>query len=215
MRITALVAQKKTRKHLGERVNIFVDEEFAFALDIRLVEKYHLRKGLLLTEELRSQLLREDGDAKATHRALYFLGYRARSEAEVRARLQRDEWPDDVIERVIERLRDQKFLDDQKFAEMWVENRSSLRPRGARMLQQELRQKGVDRESIEAALPDEDAELENAAFALRKLLRSKERAWEKLEERQRQQKAFQFLMRRGFQFSIAKLAWTQVIEEDL
>lgn len=215
MQITALVAQTRPRKHLGERVNIFVDEKFAFALDIRLVEKYHLRKGLVLSDEFRLQLLREDGDAKATYRALHFLGYRARSEAEIRTRLQRDEWPEDVIERVILRLREQNFLNDEKFAEMWVENRSNFRPRGARMLQQELRQKGVDRETIEAALPDEDAEQENALLALRKLLRSKERAWKDLEERKQQEKAIQFLMRRGFQFSIAKAAWTQVKEEDL
>lgn len=215
MRITALVAQTRPRKHLGERVNIFVDEKFAFALDIRLVEKHQLRKGFLLTSELRSQLLREDGDAKATHRALHFLGYRARSEAEVRARLKRDEWHEEVIERVIERLREQGFLDDQRFAEMWVEDRSNFRPRGARALRQELRQKGVDKETIETALPDEERESENAVSALRKLLRSKERSWAKLEERKQREKAIQALMRRGFQFSTAKAAWEEVKEEDL
>lgn len=214
MPITALVAQTKTRRHLGERVNVFVDEKFSFALDIRLVEKHRLSKGQEISDEFRSQLLREDGDAKATNRALHFLGYRARSEAEVRARLKRDEWPEEVIERVVIRLRDQKFLDDEKFAENWVENRSHSRPRGARMLQQELRQKGVERETIDAAMPDDEAEMENANLALQKLLRSKERAWEKLEERERRDKAIQFLMRRGFNYSVAKNAWSKSQEED-
>ena len=214
MRITSLVAQTRTRKHLGQRVNVFVDEKFAFALDIRLVEKYKLARDLVITPELRSQLLREDGDAKATNRALHFLGYRARSEAEVRTRLKRDEWPDEVIERVLLRLREQGFLNDENFAEMWVENRSHSRPRGARMLQQELRQKGIERETIEAALPDDEAELQNAIFALQKQLRSKERAWQNLDERERRDKAIQFLMRRGFNYSSAKTAWTQVQEEE-
>ena len=212
--ITSLVGQTRTRRILGERVNVFVDEKFSFALDIRLVEKHKLARGVLVDANFLSQLLREDGDAKATNRALHFLGYRNRSESEVRARLQRDEWADEVIERVIIRLRDQGFLNDEKFAENWVENRSHSRPRGARMLQQELRQKGVERETIDAAMPDDETEMENANSALQKLMRSKERAWEKLEERDRRDKAIAFLMRRGFNYSVAKNAWTKMLEED-
>jgi regulatory protein len=211
--ITALVAQSRTRRILGERINIFVDEKFSFALDMRLVEKYKLARGMEVNAALLSQLLREDGDAKATNRALHFLGYRARSEAEVRARLQRDEWPDEVIARVLVRLREQGFLNDEKFAENWVESRSHSRPRGARMLQQELRQKGVERETIDAALPDDEAEMENAIFALQKLLRSKERAWQNLEEKEKREKAIAFLMRRGFNYAVAKNAWTKTLEE--
>lgn len=214
MRITSLVAQTKTRRHLGERVNVFVDEKFAFALDIRLVEKYGLAKGQPLSDELRAQLLREDGDAKATHRALHFLGYRARSEAEVRARLQRDDWPEEVIERVLLRLREQGFLNDEQFAQNWVESRSHFRPRGARMLQQELRHKGVERETIAAALPDDAAELQNAVAALRKFLRSKERAWQDWDEKEQREKATQFLLRRGFHYPVAKAAWTKLREEE-
>lgn len=213
MRITALVAQTKTRKLLGERVNVFIDDKFSFALDIRLVEKYKLARNQIITTEFRARLLSEDGDAKATNRALHFIGYRARSEAEVRARLKREDWPDEVIERVLGRLREQKFVNDGHFAEMWVENRSLTRPRGARALQQELRQKGVERETIEAALPDDEAELQNAAFALQKLLRSKERSWQDLDDKERREKSIQFLMRRGFNYSVAKTAWEQASQE--
>src|SRR5690606_11437998 len=131
----------------------------------------------------------------------------------VRARLKRDDWPDDVIDRVLLRLREQGYLNDENFAQMWVENRSHSKPRGARMLQQELRQKGIERETIDAAMPDDEAEQENAVFALQKLLRSKERAWQNLDERERREKAIQFLMRRGFNYSDAKTAWTQAQED--
>jgi len=212
MRITALVAQTKTRAHLGERVNIFLDEKFAFALDIRVVEKYKLARGQTVTPELRSQLLQEDGDAKAIHQALAFIGHRPRSAEEVRTRLKRQEWDAEVIDRVIARLREAKYLNDEHFAEVWVENRSLTKPRGSRALQQELRQKGVERETIAAALPDEEAELDNAIFALQKLLRSKERSWEKFEEKERREKAIAFLARRGFGYSVAKAAWDKVAE---
>ena len=209
-KITALVAQAKQRKHLGTRVNIFVDEKFSFALDIRVIEKYRLARGSVVDAALLSELLREDGDSKAYAKAMFFLGYRARSEAEVKTRLKRDEWSDEVIDRVLLRLREQGFLNDENFSTMWVENRSHSRPRGGRMLQQELRQKGVDRETIEAALPDADQEADNALAALRQKLR----LWTKFDERTAREKGIQFLMRRGFNYGTAKAAWEQSQEED-
>lgn len=209
-KITSLVAQSKQRKHLGTRVNVFVDEKFSFALDIRVIEKYRLARGSVVDAALLSELLREDGDSKAYAKAMFFLGYRARSEAEVRTRLKRDEWSDEVIDRVLLRLREQGFLNDENFSTMWVENRSHSKPRGGRMLQQELRQKGVEREIIEAALPDSDQEADNALAALRQKLR----LWTKFDERTAREKGIQFLMRRGFNYAIAKAAWEQSREEE-
>lgn len=208
--ITSLVAQAKKRRGAGTRVNVFVDEKFSFALDIRVIEKFRLAKGSAIDADLLTELLREDGDSKAYAKAMFFLGYRVRSEAEVRQRLKRDEWSDEVIDRVLLRLREQGFLNDENFSNQWVENRSHSRPRGGRMLQQELRQKGVDREIIEAALPDADEESENALAALRPKLR----LWQKFDERTAREKGIQFLMRRGFNYGVAKIAWDQSREDE-
>src|SRR5215212_7175344 len=160
--VSAVEAQAKTRRHLGERVNVFVNGKFSFALDADLALRRDVRPGMRLDADQLSQLLAEDGDARAYARALHFLGYRIRSAQEIRARLQRDDWPDEVIERVLARLHDEHLIDDAHFAAAWVENRSLSRPRGARALKQELRGKGVGREEIEAALPDDEQEIENA-----------------------------------------------------
>jgi hypothetical protein len=69
-----------------------------------LAERHGLRPGLPIDAALLDQLLREDGDARAYARALHYLSYRPRSGQEITARLQRDEWPPAVIERVLERL---------------------------------------------------------------------------------------------------------------
>jgi regulatory protein len=157
--------------------------------------------------------LQEDGDAKATARALYFLGFRQRSENEVRQKLREKEFPDDVIDRVLEKLRRNNLISDAKFVEAWIENRSLHRPRGARMLQQELRQKGVAKETIAAALPDQEDELANAICALQKILQSKERTWENLEEKEKYRKTIQYLMRRGFNYAVCKTAWERHQED--
>lgn len=209
--ISLVEAQKTVRRHLGARVNVFVEGKFSFAVGLDVAGKHGLRPGLQLNEEFIEQLLREDGESKAMTSALTFLGHRARSEAEIRARLGKDEWSETVIARVLARLRELRLVNDEEFALQWVDNRSRFKPRGGRMLQQELRQKGVERETIEAALPDADEEVENALLALQKTARK----WERFSEpRERQQKAIEFLARRGFGFGTAKTAWTRFLEED-
>jgi regulatory protein len=205
--ITSVVASAKVRRHLGARVKVFIDEKFSFSLSLDLALEHGLKKELVIDDALLKVLLRADGDAKATSRALNFLGHRQRSENEVRQKLREKEFSDDVIERVLDKLRRNNLIGDAEFAQSWIENRSLYRPRGARMLQQELRQKGISTEIIAAVLPDQKDELINAISALQKILQSKERAWENLEEKEKYQKATQYLMRRGFNYSICKAAW--------
>ena len=208
--ITSIEEQARTRKHLGTRVNVFINDRFSFALDAELVTRYALEAGVVLDAERLQELLEEDGDAKAYARALYYLGFRPRAAQEIRERLRRDEWPDTVIERVIERLQNEKLLNDAAFAALWVENRTLFKPRGSRALRQELRIKGVEKEEIETVLPDADEELANAVAALS----SKERQWQRLEGREREQKMLAWLQRRGFPFGVARSAIKQFDEEN-
>jgi len=208
--ITALEPQAKTRRHLSARLNVFVNDRFSFALDAGLAARRGLEPGVLLDAETLAELLNEDGAAKAYAGALNFLSFRVRSAKEVRARLERDEWPDEVIDAVLSRLQEERLLDDAQFAAMWVENRSRFRPRGTGVLRQELRQKGVEKNSIEAALPDIDEEAENALGALRSKLRS----WQRYEPKEQREKALGFLQRRGFNFAVARAAWEKLREEE-
>ena len=87
--------------------------------------------------------------------ALRLLGYRGRSEAEVRRRLS-PRYDSQVIDRVIAALTQQDYLDDATFARQWRSSRERRRPRGQRLLRQELLGKGVSEETIREALEDFD-----------------------------------------------------------
>ncbi|MDF2441381.1 MAG: regulatory protein [Abditibacteriota bacterium] len=208
--ITRIEEQARTRKHLGARVNVFIDDKFSFAIDADLAQKSALQAGVIISQSTLSHLLREDGATKAYRRALYFASFRARSEREIRERLKRDEWADEIIDDAIERLKAEKVLNDAQFAATWVEGRTLSRPRGSHVLRQELRVKGVAREEIEAALPSADEESENAVSALR----ARWRTWERFEGRERDQKMIEFLQRRGFNYSTARTALKRLEEED-
>ncbi len=96
--ITALEMQKRNK----ERVNVYLDGEYAFSLV--LIEAAKLRKGQTLTDEEIVALRNTDEINRAVNHAVRFLSYRPRSIQEVRRNLAKKGFVDVTIETAIERL---------------------------------------------------------------------------------------------------------------
>ena len=107
-----------------------------------------------MSEEKIEQLRLEDGRERAYQQAMLFLSYRARSESEIRQNLRKHEIPEAVIEQTLERLRQTGLANDDQFAQAWVENRNTFRPRSRRMMAMELQQKGLADEAIQSAVAE-------------------------------------------------------------
>jgi regulatory protein len=96
---------------------------------------------------------------------------------------------------VVDRLRENGLLDDSRFAQTWVENRSEFRPRGKSLLRMELRQRGLQDEAIEAAIQSVDeGELAYQA-GLKQARKLADLDWNQF-----RQKMYGFLARRGFDY---------------
>lgn len=93
---------------------------------------------------------------------LRLLTARARTRAELAGQLTKRGYPDDVSEKVLDRLEQVGLVDDADFAEQWVRSRRANAGKGRRALIAELRTKGVDGELIEAALADDEPGAERA-----------------------------------------------------
>ncbi|HXF64729.1 MAG TPA: RecX family transcriptional regulator [Caldilineaceae bacterium] len=201
--ITALEVQK----HNKERVNVFLDGNFAFA--VSLLAAARLRKGQRLTPAQIAELKEEGAIDLAYQRALRYLSLRPRSESELVTYLQGKEVAEEVIAAVMARLRERGYVDDGAFARFWVDNRTRFRPRGARALRYELRQKGVESSAIDEALEDQDEEA--AAWAA---VEPKIERWQALPREEFDQKLMGFLARRGFGYGvcrrIAQRAWERL-----
>jgi regulatory protein len=202
-KITSLKLQKRNR----ERVNVYLDGEFAFGLS-KLVGGW-LEVGQELSDEKIRQLAAEDEVEAAYQKALHFLSYRARAEKEIVDKLRKRETSDETIDKVMERLQRNKLVDDRDFASLWVENRSEFRPRGKHVLRMEMRQKGISEETIEDAL--EDIDEESLAYRAAKKQARKYRAtdWEEF-----RRKLGAFLARRGFNYDISSTTVKKVWEEN-
>ena len=201
-KITALVVQKRN----PNRVNVHLDGEYAFGL-ARIVAAW-LRVGQELDEEKLKRLQVEDARERAVQQALLFLSYRARSESEIRQNLHKHEIPEEVIEETLVRLRQDGLANDGQFAQAWVENRSTFRPRSRRMLAMELRQKGLDDEAVSSALEDVDDEPLAYEAARKRASRLKGLEWADFRK-----KLSEFLARRGFSYSVIAPVVTRIWNE--
>lgn len=200
--ITALSVQK----HNPQRVNVYLDGEFAFGL-ARIVAAW-LNVGQTLDDEKIVRLKAEDELETAYARALRRISYRPRTETEIRRSLTRSAIPAGVLEVVIERLKNAGLVNDAGFAQSWVENRAALRPRSRRALSYELRQRGIDSEVIERSIEKVDDSALAYKAAVRRAARFSNLDWNDF-----RQKMFRFLAQRGFTYEDSNEAIQRVWQE--
>ncbi len=190
-KITGIEAQKNN----PQRVNIYLDGEFAFGL-AKIVAAW-LKLGQMVDDAKIARLQAEDAQERAYQQAMLFLSYRARSEAEVRKNLEKHEIPPEVVESTLQRLRDERLVNDDEFAQAWVSNRSEFRPRGKRALTVELKKKGLAESAIRSATAAVDESAMAYAAAQKRLRRLEGLEW--IEFRK---KLGEYLARRGFAYDV-------------
>lgn len=202
-KITRITSQRKN----PERKNIYLDGRFAFSLDALEIAQAGLKIGENLNpqEIVYWQKLSEDGKAYA--KALRILSLRLHSSFELRRKL-KNKFPPPVVARVAKRLREEGYLNDSKFAQIFIEERLALHPRAMKLIKQELRTRGVVEEIIKKAsqnLFDEEKEIENALKLAQKKARSIRAAdWQDFFK-----KVGGYLVRKGYSYSIIRQVITK------
>ena len=198
LRMEKVVTALRVQKRNPNRVNVYLDGEFALGLS-RMSAAW-LTVGRKLSETEIAKLLGDDELEVAYQKALHFLSYRPRSSQEVIKKLTDKGFSKQVIETTMERLQGEGFINDNSFAEQWIDNRNTFRPRSRRMLGYELRQKGIPDESIQEAL--ESIEISEEELAYKAGLK-KAQACQNLDWQSFRNKVGSFLARRGFAYNIA------------
>jgi len=202
MRKITAIEPRKNRN----RVNIHLDGEFAFGLD-RFVAAWP-KTGQELSDEKIAKLQADDARERAYQQAMLFLSHRVRSEKEIRQNLRKHEIPEEVIEQTLEKLREGGLANDNQFARAWVENRNIFRPRSRRVLAMELRQKGLDDETVQSAVAGVDEDALAYESAIKRANRFKNLEWSEFCK-----KLSEYLARRGFSYSVIAPIVTRIWNE--
>lgn len=202
-KVTAIRSGKR-----GKRVNIFLDEKFAFSLEAEVALKEGLKAEQALSKEEIEALKKADLFQRCLNAAFHFLSYRPRSEAELRQRLHRRGFDGDDVAAVMARLKAQGLVDDLAFAEFWKDNRESFRPRSQWLTRLELRQKGVTEEIIDRVAAEVDDEASAYRAALSKARRLSTADYDTFRRR-----LGDYLKRRGFGYGLIKPTVERVWQE--
>lgn len=150
------------------------------------------------------------------NKALRFLSYRSRSEKEVKDYLQKKQAPHEIKQAILDFLKERRFVNDEDFATNWIEQRLRIKHKAFRVIEMELKQKGVSKTIIEQAILNSqlsplnfEGDLETA----RKFVQKKLSQYKELSKQEIYRKMGGFLGRKGFEWETIKKAIDSEIKE--
>ncbi len=209
MKITGLSAQKKSKG-----VNVSIDGEYAFSIKhSNTITEKGLYKDKQIDEQEIIDILITDVGNIFKERTIVLISKRLRSEFEIKRYLSKglakyfskyshyfgensDNYKNKLIEEVIDYLKNKNYIDDNKFAKFWIENRIISNKRSLNSIRSELFQKGVQNDIINKLIDNIDSQVE-----LETCKKIAEKKWQKInepDEFKKKQKLFTYLSSKGF-----------------
>lgn len=146
--------------------------------------------------------------------SLKYLSFRPRSIKETRDALRRKKALEEVIEQILQKLIDAKFLNDEDFAAWWVEQRTQFRPKGERIIKAELREKGIDQKIIDKVMQSLSSDSTQKATAVQ-LINKRVSRYKNIGLKELREKMFNFLVRNGFDFDVVRESIDEVLGREV
>lgn len=200
-----------TRQKRKERVNIFLDEKFAFSISSYALVKNNLKVGSILEQKQIDNIQSRENLAILTDLAVKYLSFRPRSEKEIKDYLakkiaQKNEIKYSIASQspqvalIVKKLKKYKYINDSEFALWFLKSRIKSKSRSLAVIKAELRTKGISSEIIEKIInyaPNDLAQAKN-------VISKKAIRWQKLAEVDFKRKAYTYLSSRGFDYDTIK-----------
>lgn len=187
------------------RCSLYLDGKFYCGLPLEVAVKHRLKVGGHIEPEELDEMQLENERYVALDKSLTFISASMKTEKQISDYLKDKGYTPAVIEFVLEKMREYRFVDDEEYARQYL--RSAGKGKGKRLLALELKRKGVDGDAAEAALSEHEGEEEAAKAVFLRYMRGREYTKENL------YKAFRYLMSKGFDYDTAKGAMGDVDED--
>lgn len=185
----------------GEKVKVSED----------LLVRYRLLKGTEITPELFEELKSSAGFDMGLQMAYNYVSYQLRSELEMLQYLKKKEISVQDAQRVIERLKELRLIDDLVFAQSYVRTQIRMSDKGPFHLTQQLKQKGIPEDFILQALDLYSEETQNDVA-----LKAAEKIWNKNHSRSHREnlnKVRSTLMQKGFGAEVIQFVLGELPQE--
>ena len=180
------------------RARVYIDEEFAFVLYRGELRSFHIRAGEEMDEEEYRSIMEEVLPKRAKLRAMNLLKTREYTVRQLHDKLKDGGYPERIIEQALDYVESFHYTDDLRYATGFIRNHEGDRSR--RRIEQDLAVRGIDRDVLERAWDEWEAEggSQDEQDMIDSLLRKKGFDRETADQRQKQ-RMYGFLMRKGFQ----------------
>lgn len=192
--ITALEPQKRKK----DRVNLYIDGEFYCGLQLETALKLKLHVGTEIENNALLSAVQNSETLVAFEKCVDYLSRSMKTAKQIRDYLRKKGFSETVEERVVEKLKEYGYVNDELYARLYVEQNSS--GKGKRRIKGELMRKGIYKETADeiAETVSDDKQTQGANALAEKYMRNKERTQRNL------QKLYRFLLTRGFDFDLVK-----------
>lgn len=194
----AIITSIKQQKNKN-RVNVYLDDKFGFGIDLDNFVLLHLKIDQELTEKEIEDIVKKAEYQKTLDKLLRFAMVRPRSEREVTDYFKRKKVHESMHASLLAKLKHLDLLDDTKFAKWWIDQRIQFKNKSKRVIQIELRQKGIGKEIIDEVFSETVIDEEKMA---KELLAKKIYKWKNLGPREAKQKISQYLAGKGFSWDV-------------
>lgn len=145
-KITKIETQKRTK----DRVNIYINDKYRFSCSTELIFLHSLKKDMNVDIDYIEQIIEEENYIKCKNYALKVIERSYKTEREITEKLVQREYSEKHINRVIIFLKEYNFIDDYKYADLYVKEK--IKNRGKKKIKYELLKKGIEENIIDDKL---------------------------------------------------------------
>lgn len=207
-----IITKLEIGKRNKERINVYIDDEFAFSLSAEIVYKENLAQKQVIDIEKLTRLAREDEFMKCKNSALKIVERSYKTEKEIYNKLIAKEYSKESINRAIEFLREYKLINDENYVKMYVKDK--LKSQGKNKIKYNLKRKGIPDELINEELSkiDYDDSKDGAIILAQKKYNELQRR--ESDKYKLSQKLYRFLISKGYNYDLASDVMKEVVKKD-
>jgi len=197
-----IIAIKKSGHSRTKRLLIF-DDQSVFGISEDVFVSTNLDVGSEIDDQFFIELEKKELDHQAFHAAISLMNYRMRSKAELRKRLAEKGYELGTIDKVIQQLEEKKFINDELFAQAFINDKIHSRLLGPIALRRELIPHRLDNEMVEKLIQNAYNETSEKELVERLMTKRHISPGEALSQKNRN-RVLAYLQRRGHRWEVIR-----------
>lgn len=209
----AKISEIKSDNKDINKVHIYVDGEYFKSTLTEISFNLKLYPGKEINREILNEIILKEDLLKCKNKALQIINGADQSEKNLKWKLKKYGFEENIIDRVMDSLREYDLINDEKLANNIIKDKRRIKRFGKNRIYYDLLKKGIDKDLAQSEinrLEDNDLELENAIISARK----KNRILKDEDDRKKYQKLSRHLSYKGFEYDIVKKAISKAMNSD-